>query len=211
MVGGLSLLLQNSGLVYIWNELSLSLLWSTAFVIGSLACLILFATAPTVRWWAVIPGFTLSGLAAIIFADHFLPVAEPITGSLMLGPIGSAFAVVFFYNKQRWWAIIPAGVLLTLALIICLEGLPMIREHVNLDGGFVFLLGLALTFLAVAILPSDSQSTAWAFIPAGILGMISLLNWTRADIYGESLWPVMLILAGMFLSSYKSGKDGRTA
>jgi hypothetical protein len=41
--------------------------------------------------------------------------------------------------------------------------------------GNIFFLGLGRTFVLVAILPTSVGQTRWAWIPAGILGIIGIL------------------------------------
>jgi len=93
-------------------------------------------------------------------------------------------------SRQHWWAIIPGGVLFTLAAVSVLPG-----RVGNIDTGGVFFLGLGLTFLLVALLAQHS----WAYIPAVILvllgavlglGFGGLLDW---------LWIGALFLAGLIL------------
>lgn len=78
-----------------------------------------------------------------------------------------AFWLVYFRNKNLWWAIIPGGVFSSLALVAFVE------EFTLLDGGFVFLFGLALTFALLTILPGLPGNRSWPWIPAGILFLIS--------------------------------------
>ena len=91
---------------------------------------------------------------------------------------------------ERWWALIPAGVLITLS------GVTIAAERFGefQTAGFFFL-GLAITFLLVALLAGMS----WAYWPAlalgimGFLGIASLLN------IANYLWAVVLIGAGAFM------------
>jgi hypothetical protein len=50
-----------------------SLVWTLIFAAGASVFLYLFLTGLHERWWAAIPGFTLMGLAAVIFYDNFAP------------------------------------------------------------------------------------------------------------------------------------------
>ena len=89
-------------------------------------------------------------------------------GFFFLGFLGLGFLAVYFSGRERWWAIIPGGVLLTLGFISVLNNVYGGRE----TGGFFFL-GLGLTFLLVAVLashamgvysgrcPADNGSIAW--------------------------------------------------
>lgn len=115
-------------------------------------------------------------------------------GSFVLGGIGLAFLFVYLANREFWWALIPAGVMMTLAVVV---GLSSVFQGVETGG--IFFLGLGLTFAIVALLPNPHGQMKWAFIPAAILGSIGLLLllvWTAAINY---LWAIGLILVGIFL------------
>jgi hypothetical protein len=146
------------------------------------------------NWWAVIPGVVLVSLAVLILLGGFAPaVAEVIGGAIFLGGISLAFWLVFFMTPQNWWAIIPAGILLTLAAVT------VIPENGGIETGGIFFLGMALTFLALAFIPVEGKRMSWPLIPGGILfvmGIMLLLTQTELINY---VWPVALILVGLFL------------
>lgn len=146
------------------------------------------------NWWAVIPGVVLLSLGLLILLGSFAPaVADVIGGALFLGGISLAFFLVYFLTPQNWWAIIPAGVLLTLA------GVTLIPENLGIETGGIFFLGLALTFLALALIPVEGKRMSWPLIPGGMLfvmGVLLMLTNTNLINY---VWPVILILAGLFL------------
>ena len=140
------------------------------------------------RWWAIIPGGVLTALSLLIVASAFF---EGYSGAIVLGGIGLTFFIVYLTNPvERWWALIPGGVLATLA------GVTIAAEKFGgfQTGGFFFL-GLALTFLLVAVL----ARMQWAYWPAlvlgimGFLGLVSLLN------VANYIWAVALIAGGGYL------------
>ncbi|MEW5828921.1 MAG: hypothetical protein AB1846_08550, partial [Chloroflexota bacterium] len=95
-------------------------------------------------------------------------------------------------DRERWWAIIPGGVLLTLGAVSALDDLT------GMETGGVFFIGLGLTFLLVAILPGPRQM-AWAFIPAAVLLVMGLLMGTPFFGLTEFVWPAALIVGGILL------------
>lgn len=187
IAGGIVYLLQNLGLIT-WG----SAVWAAAFVVAGAAFLVAFAR-DRATWWAIIPGMTLLGLGAIMALDLVLPNAEW-TGSIFLGSIGLAFWIVYLRDRQMWWAIIPGGALMTLAVVAGLDSVAL-----PIETGGVFFIGLGVTFLLVAIAPTSAGNLRWAFIPAAallVMGVLIGVGFERAINY---LWPVALIVGGLGL------------
>jgi hypothetical protein len=129
-----------------------------------------------------------------------LPYAlDEIGGSIFLGAIGLSFWAVYLTGRDRWWAIIPGGVLFTLAIVSALPD----RLLGGADSGGVFFLGLAATFLLVALL----ANMRWAFWPAGALGVFGTFLFFQSQINLFSyIAAAALIVAGAFiiLRSFRS-------
>lgn len=190
IVVGILLLLQNLGiLVGI-----VALIWSLIFGAGGAVFLYVFLTNRT-HWWAIIPGFGLLGLAALIALDQFWPrVGDVLGGTIFLGGIGLAFWVIYFLNREHWWAVIPGGVIFTVALIASLDSL---FEGAEMGG--VLFLGLGLTFGLLSLLPTPQGRMKWALIPAAVLLVMGLLITAATTGILEYLWPAALILVGLYL------------
>ena len=160
------------------------------------------------NWWAAIPAGALLGLAALIAWGELAPVsAEDWGASLFLGALGAGFWAVYLRGRERWWAIIPGGALLTLAPITGLS---------STVGGMaipaVFFLGLALTFALLAVLPTGEGRMRWPLIPAGVLGVLGGLFAVGAvEILNalNYLWPVALIVGGLYLIMRAFGSGRR--
>jgi hypothetical protein len=190
IVVGILLLLQNLGIL----AGLVALTWSLLFGAAGMVFLYVFLTNRT-RWWALIPGFALLSLAVLIALDQFLPeIGDVLGGTLFLGGIGLAFWVIYFINREHWWAVIPGGVLFTLALV---AGLSPVLEGIETGG--VFLLGLGLTFGLLSLLPTPQGRMRWALIPAGVLLAMGLVITTAATGIIKYLWPAALILVGLYL------------
>ncbi len=159
--------------------------WGGAFLLAGAMFLFAFVTG---SWWGAIPGCTLAGIGALILLPDPL---EPFGGAVFLGSIGLAFWLVYLSGRiERWWALIPAGVLTTLAVVTFAP---------NLIGGeatgSVFFFGLALTFLLVALL----AGMRWAYYPAAALGVIGLLTLLALGGIANYIWAGVLIAAGIYL------------
>lgn len=132
--------------------------------------------------WLLITGYTMLGAAAATVTGAY-------AGAWFLGITGLGFLSAWRENSQRWWAIIPAGTLLTLAAVVVAD-----QSARWLDGGIVFFAGLAVTFLTLYALPRQAQS--WAVFPAAASAGIALLIWGSS---GSWLLPIILIGAGLYL------------
>jgi hypothetical protein len=190
IVVGILLLLQNLGIL----EAVVALIWAVIFAAGGAVFLYMFLTNRH-NWWAIIPGFALLGLAALIAFDQLWPqVGDILGGTIFLGGIGLAFWVIYFLNREHWWAIIPGGVMFTLALI---AGLSAVFEGVELGG--LFFLGLGLTFGLLYLLPTPLGRMKWALIPAAVLVVMGVLITATTAGGLAYLGGAILILAGLSL------------
>ncbi|MFQ5812924.1 MAG: hypothetical protein ACE5I2_07030 [Anaerolineae bacterium] len=111
-----------------------------------------------------------------------------------MGGIGLAFWVIYFQKREYWWAVIPGGVMFTVALI---AGLDAVFEGAE-TGGVLFL-GLGLTFGLLSLLPTPQGQMRWALIPAAILLVMGLLVTAATTGILQYLWPTALILVGLYL------------
>ncbi len=184
LAGGL-FLFQNLGLI----PSAWSVIWALFF--AAAGCVFLYAyLTDRSQWWPLIPGISLLGLAALIFIDQLLPgIDGSWSGSIFLGGIALAFWLVFITHRQNWWALIPAGVLSTLAAITLLD------SFVD-DTGFMFFLGLGLTFALVGAIPTPAGRMSWAFIPAVVLIILAIFTSPTLLPLINYIWPVALILLG---------------
>ena len=192
IIAGLVFLLHNMGFFFNIGPLFAMML----FAGGGLVFLYTFLSDLTHRWWAAIPGATLMGLAATIFVDSYAPrFLGDLGGPIFLASIGFGFMLVYLADLTKWWAIIPAGVLSTLAVV---AGFDELRIR-GFDTGGIFFLGLGATFLLVAFLTGQrGERQSWALIPAAVLILMGFLIGTSWIGYMEYLWPIALIVVGLF-------------
>jgi len=187
ILGGILFLLDNLGYIKIGG-----LVWAIILAVGGLVFVSVFL-GDRQHWWALIPGIILLAVASTVAVDYlFAGRAGDLSGMIVLGGISLAFWMVYFVNREHWWAIIPAGVLATLAVV---TGLDNILTG-GIDTGGIFFLGLGATFALVAVLPTPHGQMKWAFIPAVVLIIIGLFVIGAATDLLNYIWPVALILAG---------------
>jgi len=189
IIGGVLFLLENLGLFE-----GGAIFWSAAVVLGGLFFLTFFIRDRQ-HWWALIPGVILLAVGSMIVVETFAPeVGETWTGFIVLGGIALAFTLVYLVEHSNWWAIIPAGVLWTVATVAVLgEG-----AEDNISGAVMFL-GIGLTFALVALLPNPVARMKWAWIPAVILLVVGLLVLLAQQNLINYVWAGAFLLGGGYL------------
>jgi hypothetical protein len=189
VVAGVLFLLQNVGLLPIGGGV-----WAILFALSGAVFIGVFLQNRA-NWWAVIPGLTLLGIGGVTALAVVAPSqVGPWIGAGFLFIIGLPFWIVYYLNRSYWWAIIPAGVLTTLALV---GGLSTLLGGVELGG--LFFVGLGLTFALVGVVPTPMGRMRWAFIPAGILSFMGLLVTISATSLANYITPIALLCVGGFL------------
>jgi len=191
--GGILIL---AGILFLLQEMNIlgnafQYLWLILMAAGAAVFLWIFF-AKKEQWWAIIPGLTLLGLSfsGLESLLNILPGSNW-SGAVFLGCIGLAFWLVYLRRQDQWWAIIPGGVLVTLAAVAGFENLLGESE-------VIFFLGLAGTFALVGILPSQVD-TRWAFIPAAILAVLGVALFAPFRSAMLIIWPGALIVLGVYI------------
>ncbi len=186
-----------AGIMFMLQELNVlgnvfQYLWLLLMAAGAGVFLWIYFTKKD-QWWSIIPGLTLLGLTLVGLEEiiNVFPGSDW-TGAVFLGCIGLAFWLVYLRRRDQWWAIIPGGVLVTLAFVAGFESVTPWTE-------VIFFLGMAATFALLGVLPNQSQDLRWAFIPAGILMVIGIAAFAPLQSVIHVIWPVLLIALGIFV------------
>jgi hypothetical protein len=186
---GVLILLQNLGVLPFGD-----LFWSIPLGLGGLF-FISITFQNRASWWTLIPGITLLCVALVIILASLAPgFAATWSGSLVLGGIGLSFWVVYALERDQWWAVIPGGVMLTLAVV---AGLGEIRPEMETGG--IFFLGLGATFGVLSVMRTPVGQMKWAWIPAVILMIMGILMITAVENLIAYLLPAALVLLGGYL------------
>ncbi|MFZ1628868.1 MAG: hypothetical protein WAV70_08035, partial [Anaerolineae bacterium] len=169
--------------------------------LGGIAFLILFVR-DVVHWWPIIPAFTLLTVGVIIFlTTQTAAVAGEVLGSILFFGIALAFAVIFLLDRNRWWAIIPMGVLL---LVSATTALSTFQVSPGVISATLFI-GMGFVFLLVYLLGPHKREVWWALVPATALVAFGLFTFVCSTAPGDlqlpvvSWWPALLVLLGVFL------------
>jgi hypothetical protein len=189
IIGGIIFLLDNLGIFTIGETF-----WGVILGVAAIGFLSVYLSNRE-NWWALIPGMILLSVSALIIINAIFPGdTGALGGVIVLGGIGLAFLLIYLTNRENWWAIIPAGVMLTLSVVVLLG-----EAFSGIEVGGIFFLGLGLTFGLVAIIPTPHGQMKWAFIPAGIMIVMGLLITAALSPLINYIWPSALILAGLLL------------
>ncbi len=189
IVAGSMYLLQNLGIFYG----GVNLLGAIAVGSAGVASLYVYANNKE-NWWALIPGTTLIAIALNILLDMIsYDLGNILGGGIVLGGIALSFWMIYFTQRGSfWWAVIPAGVLSSLAVVA-------VADEIFGDTGGLFFLGLGLTFLFIATLPGYEGQLKWAFIPGWILIAIGAISLPFMGNLLNILFPLALIGAGVYV------------
>lgn len=151
------------------------------------------------QFWPLIPGIIMLGLSLLIVSDEMGLKGTSGAGLFMLS-IGLSFLAVYVFHPEHWWAIIPAGIVGSVSLVIFFG---------DLLGVSLMFLGMGLTFFALyLVLLSTEDKHWWPLIPGGILAFMGILFLFFGPLeFGNYLLPAALIIAGIILI-IKSIKGG---
>jgi hypothetical protein len=195
----LGVLLIGAGIVFLLSNLGYFDMGD--YIIGGLFCLgglffLSMLRENTANWWAMIPGVVLLDLGGLIILSSLFPdLMDRIGGAFFLGGVSLAFWLVYFRVREYWWAIIPAGIVLTLAAITVIDLMPFSGMIVPAT----LFLGIACTFALVYILTGRDASFRWTWYPAAIAGIMGLIFLFFSGRLGGFLMPTVLIILGVYL------------
>ena len=154
--------------------------------------------AAVVAWRTLTPRTPL-GLRIVVHAA--LGMTATATTTQLSGPAFLGFAAVAFWLVYRTpsrrqpvtgWAIIPAGVLSTLAAVAAVDAL-----RPRWDGGAVFLLGMTATFTAIYLLPREHGGGRWALWPALAWALLTVLANDPTGTFTRWWLPLTMIGIGI--------------
>ncbi len=198
IAGGVLFLFSNLGLFGGLGSAIWSLIWIIAFGAGSAVFLLTFLRDYRENWWAAIPGMVLLGLALAALFDEIIPGLGGLSGPIFLASIGAGFVLVYIATPENWWAIIPAGVMLTLGAVAGVDEAGIGGFGSDFEGT-LFFFGLGTTFLVLALLPNAGADLRWAFIPGLVMLVLGLFTAASLDSLISYIWPVALIGGGLYV------------
>ncbi len=160
--GGALALAQQMGYI---NQLS-GTIWAWVFALVALLAFLSYALSGWREWGWLFPAGIFGGLAVTItLATNNVDsaaVATPLFVGLLI-----PFAAAYLMDRARnWWALIPGGIMLFLALVTLLVG--------NVGGEWVGALFLFLIGLSFFVVYLNNRTRLWALLVAYIMGVLSI-------------------------------------
>ncbi|HUF39355.1 MAG TPA: hypothetical protein VMN57_12595 [Anaerolineales bacterium] len=188
IAGGVLALLVNTGLIA-----DSAWIWAGIFLAAGLYFLFAFLRSAD-NWWAAFPAFGALGIAATILTTELTTLPDELAGAVFLGLVSLAFFAIYLRRRDNWWALIPAGAILTIAGVVLVSAFES-----ALPGNPVPLVlfgGLGATFLLIAFTRAQGGRNRWAIAPALVLFAIAGATGIAFFDLGGFVLPVILIGTG---------------
>lgn len=100
--------------------------------------LVLFATDPAKRWWALIPAYVFASTGTFLIVEPVL--WGDLDGAYWLFAIALPFFVVYATGpRDRWWALIPGGILASIGVGLFLSSIALVLPVLFIVAGIVLL------------------------------------------------------------------------
>jgi hypothetical protein len=190
------------GIVFLLGQfldLMAGFIWAAVFVGFGLVFFAVSRREPK-QWWALIPAYAMWCVAALIVMGT-MGIPGEIIGSFVMFAIAFPFLYVYFRNREHWWALIPAYVMVAIGVLILLT--------VVLSGELIasyVMFAIAFPFLYVYL---HHREHWWALIPGGIMAVIGIGLMIGAIV---PFIPVLLIVGGVYLLvSQIAGREKKAA
>ncbi len=154
------------------------------------------------EWWRLLPAWTLTSLATMALSGTFVKVDRPLIAAQLFGGLALAFGSIYLTARtERWWAILPGGFMLVLAVVV---GASTWVTTTEVLAALLFV-GLGLVFFLLYFL-DQKRRQSWALIPGSVLlvfGLLALSTGGAAESESQAgllrWWPLALILTGLLV------------
>ncbi len=201
-IGVLSLL-NNLRLLQLPAEYVLSLIFAGSGVVlmqhGSPTFLKAFKGEAGPRKWTFYLGSALVMVGVILFIDETRFLPSEMIGTLFLWLGAWILYRIFQRSHKHWWVLLFAGPLLTIGLVVLLEGFRWLRGEVawvlmmlGFAGTFAFLYALRFSELKPV---NGSSGLDWAKYPAVVFFLIAVFILLANEVEGV----VPLVISGLFI------------
>lgn len=155
------------------------------------------------QWWALIVAYGLL-ILGILVALTLLGVTLEILGALALVTIALPFWVVYLTNRAEWWALIPAGIIGTMGVVL----LVLFSLTQTVSGSFFIVLNVVLAgvFAALWLTLRRLDWALWLAFGFGVSAILSV--WFPSPLN----WGIEALVIGTYIAyrQVRSGRRGAT-
>jgi hypothetical protein len=144
------------------------------------------------NWWALIPGWVLFSISVMVFLLGQNLLRGGIVPLYVLSSIGLPFLVIYFINRDNWWALIPAYAMFAIGIMVALIDFRVLND-LAIPAYVMF--AVAIPFFVVYF---ANRNHRWALIPGGITGVIGLGFFLGTDL-AKYVVPAVLMVAGVWV------------
>lgn len=189
ILAGIFFLLVTTDVISI--KINAAWLFGILFFLGFLIFIGIYISMHRNQFWPLIPGIISLGLALLILGEE-IGLKGNVAPGMFIMFIGLSFLAVAILHKENWWAIIPAGMVASVSLVI------FFGDTVGV--GLMFA-GMGLTFIALYfILLNTEEKHWWPLMPGGILAFMGFLFLFFGEVgFGKFILPSALIIIGLIL------------
>ena len=186
--GGLLIFFGVLGLVQTVTDLS-AWIWVVLLAAGGLGAFGLYLADRCDRPM-LLTAYVLWAIALLIALVALNILRDEAVAFYVLLAIALPFLAVFYYNRTLWWALIPAYVLLVVAVLLALTGLGVLDDL--LVPAYI-LFAIAIPFFVVW---ARDRRYWWLLIPGGVLAIVGL-SFLIAEAAFVYIGALVLILVGV--------------
>jgi hypothetical protein len=141
--------------------------WALVFAVAGLGALGLYLSDRS-DWAMLLATYIMWAIALLIALVTLNVLRDDAVAFYALSAVALPFLAVFLRDRAQWWAVIPAYILLAVAVMIWLIGRGVLGDL--LIPSYV-LFAVALPFFVVY---ARDRSQWWALIPGGIMAVIAV-------------------------------------
>jgi hypothetical protein len=166
-------------------------MWVAVLALAGLVVLGVYLTDRSV-WVLLIPAYVLWAVALLVALITLNVLRDNSIATYVLAAIALPFLVVFLRDREAWWALIPAYVLLAVGVMVGLLGAGILNDL--LIPAYV-MFAVAIPFIVVYAL---NPKEWWPLIPGGIMAVIGLA-FLVAEAAVQYIAPAVLVVAGVWV------------
>jgi hypothetical protein len=153
-----------------------------------------FVYASRRAFWAGLVSFVMIVLGIVVLTS--MSLRPELTGSMILFAISLPFFVLYFGSPEdRWWALIPAGILATTGLMVTATLFPGFSNYAyseRIAQAFSYF-GVAATFSVIWLRHNQRWASIVAFLALIVASTVGLSSGF------QQYWPLLVILVGIYM------------